>query len=79
MWDVASGQERGGLTGHTGAVRGVALSPVDPLAASASADKTTGLWDLGSRREVAVLGGHIGEVTAVAFSPNGLLLASGGQ
>jgi WD40 repeat protein len=78
LWDVASGQERG-LTGHTGAVRGVALSPVEPLAASASADQTIRLWDLRSGREVAALAGHTGEVTALAFSPNGLLLASGGR
>jgi WD40 repeat protein len=45
LWDVASGQFLGELTGHQGAVLGLAFSAQGKLA-SASADKTIRLWDV---------------------------------
>ena len=34
------------LTGHEGAVHGLAMSPIEPLLASCSADKTLRIWTL---------------------------------
>jgi len=86
LWDLS----RGGrpallpteLTGHSKAVRALAVSPGGDTLATASADGTVRLWNLGDPRATGSLGApiraDIGEVDAVAFSPDGGLLAAGG-
>lgn len=66
------------ISGHSRAVWRVAFSPVAPILASASGDRSVLLYDLNDRKIAHRLTGHQGYVNAIAFSPDGTLLASGG-
>ncbi|MEL6910985.1 MAG: TIR domain-containing protein [Cyanobacteria bacterium J06598_4] len=63
------------LSGHYGAVLGVAYSPDGQLIASGSADNTIILWQQDGRF-LAQLEGHEGSVNAVTFSPDSQFIAS---
>lgn len=65
------------ISGHSRAVWRVAFSPVAPLLASASGDRTVLLYDLNARDIKHRLTAHSGYVNAIAFSPDGKLIASG--
>jgi WD40 repeat protein len=67
------------LTGHTGAVWGVAFSPDGRLLATASDLETARLWDPATGEDRRTLTGHAGAVWAVAFSPDGQLLATASE
>ena len=76
-WD-ADGTPRATLTGHTGRVYAVAISPDGSWLATASWDGTARTWDAdGTPR--ATLTGHSGRVYAVAISPDGAWLATAGS
>ena len=79
LWDVATGQERATLDGHTSLVTAVVRSPDNALLASASFDRTIRLWDAASGKPLATLPGHADLARAVAFSPDALTLASAGD
>ena len=72
LWDPATGEHRRTLTGHTGAVRGVAFGPAGMLA-SCSDDKTVRLWDPATGEHRRTLTGHTGAVHGMAFGPAGML------
>jgi len=68
------------LTGHTGAVEAVAVSPDSRILASASVDQTVVLWNISNPERpvlLARLTGFGGTVTAVTFSPDGRTLVTG--
>jgi WD40 repeat protein len=77
LWEVASGEERARLEGHTEMVFSVAFAPDGRSLASASMDGTVRLWGLPGGKEVGRLEGHRGWVMAVAFAPDGKRLVSG--
>lgn len=67
------------LSGHTGGLRALAVSPDGKIIATCSEDRTLKLWDSDSGRELRSLSGHSDRVMAVAISPNGQVLASAGN
>lgn len=65
------------LSGHSGEVNSVAISPDGQTVASGSEDQTINLWDLRTGELLSILTGHSDAVKSVAFSPDGKTLASG--
>jgi len=59
------------LTGHSGPVRAIAVTPDGGRVVSASDDHTLRCWDLQTGQTTRVLRGHTGAVTAVAVTPDG--------
>ncbi len=67
---------RGKLTGHTGAIRALAITADDKFVVSGGADGTMRIWSLDSRSEVSQV--QTGApVNCVAISPNGRLAVAG--
>ena len=77
LWDVASGQLKATLKGHTAKISSVAFSPDGATLASGSYDYTVRLWDVASGKIKATLEGHTHWIGSVSFSPDGAALASG--
>ncbi len=82
LWDVASGQERACLTGHSGAITALAFTTDGRTLASGTAefDRRPGeikLWDVALARQGVTLRGHSGAIHCLAFTADGSLLASG--
>jgi WD40 repeat protein len=84
LWDVATGQLRTTLRGHTVPIHGLSFSPRGDLLASCGhrdfrPPGEVKLWDLtaGKERATLVEGGRPG-IGGLAFSPDGKTLAVGG-
>ncbi|GAA1313036.1 protein kinase domain-containing protein [Saccharothrix xinjiangensis] len=67
---------RGRLTGHVGAVSGLAVSGDGAVAATGGRDGSLRLWDVPERRELALLDEDGGWYRTVAMSADGGLLAT---
>jgi WD40 repeat protein len=93
LWDVAGGELKAALQGHTEQVTSVTFSPDGLLLVSGSADQGLRMWDVDGRKGMnwgMGAGGADQEenfdggipvarsaVWSIAFSPEGRLLASG--
>ncbi len=66
------------LSGHSDAVKSVAISPNGQTLVSGSYDKTIRLWNLSNGVIQNTLTAHTQRVNCVAISPEGQMLASGG-
>jgi WD40 repeat protein len=77
LWEVATGQERLGVTGLPRDVRAIALAPGGRLLAWGTAAGTVGLWDPLTRERLWQCRGHRGSVDHLAFSADGTRLLSG--
>ena len=76
VWDLASGAPVGALTGHSGPVSSVAVSPDGRRIISGSHDDAVRVWDLATGARVGALTGHSGTVSSVAVSPDGTRIIS---
>ncbi len=65
------------LTGYSGWISSVAISPDGKTLASGSTDNTIKLWNLATGKQIRTLTEHSGWVYSFAISPDGKNLASG--
>ncbi len=79
LWDAATGEPAGRLTGFTGNVFSVAFSPDGTLIAAGTQAGRISLWDTATLTPQKPLYGHDGSVFGVAFSPDSKRLASAGM
>ncbi len=77
VWDVASGEPVGTLSGHALPLMALAVSPRGTMALTAGHDHTARLWDIQSATERTVLRGHASRLTCAAFAPDGKGVATG--
>jgi WD40 repeat protein len=78
--DAASGERLSRLTGHTGAVQGVAFSPgSEPKLLSISTDGTARVWEVTSGRETAVIAAHDSPISVCAWSVDGRVFFTGAR
>jgi WD40 repeat protein len=80
LWDVATGRERGRLSGHGGRVRWIGFHPdgLSLVVAGNWPDHVVHIWDLETRTRRFRLAGHDSEVLAGAWRGDGRLLITAG-
>jgi WD40 repeat protein len=71
VWDVRSGTAIATLSGHTGSVEHVSISPDGTRVATAGHEGTAKVWDAADGRRLFTLFSHNGPVWSTAFSPDG--------
>ncbi|MFO0844214.1 MAG: WD40 repeat domain-containing protein [Gemmataceae bacterium] len=79
VWGAADGKQLHELTGHAGAVNGLAFSPNGQTLVSCGADSTLRHWNAADGRPAGAFAAHPGPVTGVAFHPGGTAVYTSGQ
>ncbi|HEY9631702.1 MAG TPA: NACHT domain-containing protein [Coleofasciculaceae cyanobacterium] len=79
LWDTHTGEHLHTLSGHTGAIWAIAISPDEQWIATGSFDQTVKIWDTHTGDLRLTLQGHQDRIRAIAVSPDGLLIASAGD
>ncbi|HEY4248689.1 MAG TPA: WD40 repeat domain-containing protein [Lacunisphaera sp.] len=79
LWDVASGQLVGRLSGHGSWIGQIVFWPDGSKIATAGADQTIRTWDVATRKEIDVMRGHENEVWRLTLLPDHLTLMSGSK
>jgi serine/threonine protein kinase/dipeptidyl aminopeptidase/acylaminoacyl peptidase len=77
LWDLATRQELGCLSGHGDYVTSVAFSQDGRHLLSGSRDNTVRLWDVESKKQLKRFTGHTSWVWSVVFAPDGRHALSG--
>jgi cytochrome c len=79
LWDRASGELKGKLSGHERGITQLAVSADGKRILSAGIDRTVRLWDAEQGAEIAVYRHHEAQVYAIAFHPDGRRAISAGR
>src|SRR5262249_13744178 len=79
LCDTATGKVVRTLTGHRGAVHGVAFSGDARALASGAADGTARIWEVATGKELHRFRGHAKGVRSVALAADGKTLATAGE
>lgn len=79
LFEAASGQELLRLSGHTGAIKALAVSSDGTRAVTGSEDKSIRVWDFPSGRELQRLVGHTAGVNGLALTADDSQLLSAGR
>ncbi|KAL7904675.1 WD40-repeat-containing domain protein [Trichoderma velutinum] len=76
IWDRTTNECIATLTGHSGAIKRFAWSPILQSLASASDDGTVKVWNVATGECILTFSDHAGGANAVAWSPDGKQLSS---
>ncbi|MBC8872543.1 MAG: protein kinase [Planctomycetes bacterium] len=76
LWDLATGELKRCLYGHTGRLLSLTFSPDGETLASADSDSAVKLWEVATGELRRPLKGSTARTSCVAFSPDGKTLAT---
>lgn len=79
LWDSHTGKQLHTLSGHTGSIWAIEISPDEQWLATGSFDQTVKIWDTQTGALRLTLQGHCDRVRAIAINPNGTIIASAGD
>jgi WD40 repeat protein len=78
VWDLATGETKTTLQGHTGSVYAVAVTPDSRYVVSGSYDNTLRVWDLKNGKEILTFTVDGGMTACIAARDNWTIVAGDG-